>query len=959
MWFGTFSGLNRYDGREIRNYKPEPGKSRSLSSPVIFELYEDSRNRLWVGTDGGGLNLYNPKTDDFTLYRHDELDKNSLSSNNVYALSEDRQGNLWVGTGGGGLNLFNERSGSFSVFRSSDEPGSLQSDVIRVLYKDRNGSLWVGTEGGGFALWDEIDGFRTFQPTHSNTVRSIFEDSSGRFWIGTEKGGLYLFDRQRESFKLITYPFSRLGSDYSVRSISEGTDGNLWIGTEGKGIFIIGKKGEPLNTIRHDRNRTGSLSKDKIRHLFLDRNGLMWIGTRDGGVNRYNPGIEGFKRREYRDVRAVYEDSEENVWVGTDGSGLEKINKEGLVLERFDQSLSSNQVYSILEDNLGYIWIGTDGGGINRLDPFTGEIEVFLSDAASSSSLSSNTVWAILEDSRSNLWIGTEGGGLNLYNPRSRDFTRFTSVPDDSATLNGNSVRIIYEDSLENLWIGTWDGGLNLFDRKEGKFKRYTREPARASSLSDSSVNCIFEDSKNRLWIGTAAGGLNLMNRKLETFTHYRAEEGMLGNNILGVQEDRLGYLWISTDRGLSKFHPDTGEIVNFGTADGLAGSVFSINASVVLQSTDEMIFGGAEGLTRFQPGDIYVNNAVPPVVITGLSVMNEPVLLEKDDEELVLSYDDDFLNISFAVLDYTAPERNRYSVIMEGLQDKWTDLGNRNSIVYNSLPTGHYLFKVKGADNNGIWNESGAQLRIRILPPWWETRAFSMALILSMGALIFLFIRLRLRRLHEKNKELREYSIHIQDVREEERTWVAREVHDQLGQTLTVLKMEIFRARSENKEPMLELVNSTLETVKDLSTRLRPKVLDNLCIGEAIAWLVRDFSSHTGVEVTEDLDEMLSIDNKEVKTALFRICQELLTNVIRHSGASSAKVYMRSDSLSVELKVSDNGRGYIEDQLSKKRSFGIRGIKERCRHLGGIFKMEVTDSGGTAVSVIIPLEKI
>jgi len=980
MWFGTFSGLNRYDGTEIKTYKPEPGNRNSISSPVIFDLFEDSFQRLWVATDGGGLNLYNRENDNFIVFQHDGDDRESISSNNVYSVCEDRENRLWIGTGGAGLNLFHEDDDSFSVFRASSAENTLDSDVIRTLYSDSSGRLWIGTEGGGLSLMERDGHFSNYRfdstdktSISSDIVRSIFEDSSGSFWIGTERGGLNLFDPRTGEFRTIKNDFLTDPDKYSVRSISEDKEGNLWIGTEGEGVFLVSKKGDVLHSIRAREDDSRSLSKDKIRHIFIDGNGLMWIGTRDGGVNRYNPGAIGFKLDSDRDIRAIFEDRRGNLWIGSDGEGLVLTDGVTNLSTRFTyksegNSISSNQVYTLAEDHKGIIWIGTDGGGLNKYDPVDNVFTNFSYIPGNPFSLNSNTVWSLLEDSNNNLWIGTEGGGLNYYDSESDRFHYFFSVPEDSSTLNGNSIRTIYEDSSNNLWIGTWDGGLNLFNPINQTFKRFSRNPDDIHSLSDSSVNTIFEDSSGRLWIGTAAGGLNLLDRKTNTFSHYRKEEGMSGDNIFGILEDDNQNLWISTDRGLTMFNPDKNEYLNFGGADGLLVNEFSINSCLRIAS-GEMLFGGPKGINRFYPDNVSVNRREPPVVITEVSVMNNPVSVHQNEEtDLILTHRDNILSISFAVLDFASPEKNRYSVILEGLQDQWTFLEGQHHIVYTSLPPGDYRFRVRGADNNGIWNQTGAFLNIEVEPPWWKTSLFYILSSIFFLALIFGYTKLRLSQLELKNAELREYSIHIQDVREEERTSVARDVHDELGQTLTALKMELFRLknRTDYREDqiqnstasMLELINMSLDSVKNLSTRLRPKVLDNLSLEEAVSWLVKDFSQRSGIQVVEHLDERMHIEDSEVKTALFRICQEIFTNVIRHSEADKVIISLRSNNGFVVLKTTDNGCGISEESIEKQRSFGIRGMKERCRYLKGQFSIKNAESGGTVIRVALPLKR-
>lgn len=995
MWLGTFSGLNRFDGNRSTVFKPDAEDPTSITGSVVFALLEDSRKQLWVGLDGGGLNRFDRRTQSFIAFHHDPANPSSLASEQVFSLAEDDRGQIWVGTGGSGLDRLDPAGGVFTHFRKSAVEGSLQSDTIRALLVDRDRRLWVGTAGGGLSRYDEAtDSFITYRhrgqdggSIGSDTVRSLFQDGDGRLWVGTEGGGLSLYRPGTDSFVTFRHDPSRPESfgGATVRSLAEDSSGRIWVGTETSGTDLYDPETARFTHIRGSSSGESSLSGTKIRSIRVDAGGLVWIGTRDAGINIYNPRSRAISHiRTGFPVRQILEGTEGRLMYGTDGGGLAirelSTGRETLFThsDADPQSLSSNIVYTIATGADNHLWVGTDGGGLNDLDPATGRSVHYLHDPNDDSSLGSNTVWALFRDTDGTLWVGTEGGGLDRYVPETGGFVRYLFDPSDPHSLNGNSVRTIFKDSKSRLWIGTWDGGLSRYRTETDDFVRYRRDPDNPGSLGDNSVTCIFEDRDAKLWIGTAGSGLNRYDDRTNSFLHLRHTDGLAADNIFGITQDDSGLLWVSTANGLSRVDPHSRSIANFSVADGLTSDEFAQNA-YYRGSDGRVFFGGPHGIDEFDPSRIRRNPNVPPVVITGVRVLGRSVIAGRDSrgalffrtsrlpgDTLELRYDDRMASFDFAVLDYAAPAMNQYAMKIEGLQSDWTYLGHDHTAVISSLRPGTYVLLVKGANNNGLWNEKGTSLRIRVSPPWWRSIWFEIGAALLAAALAISAYAARTLQLKRRAFQLQAFSNHIQIAREEERKDAAREVHDQLGQHLAAMKMQLHWLKSHpSVDPstieraaadLIEIVDTSLESAKTISSKLRPKAIDNLTLPEAIRWQIGDFRRRTALHCNSNIADVTIEPSEEVRIGLFRVFQEILTNVARHSDAGSLSVSLDGSDGELVLDVRDDGRGITEDQIAARDSFGILGMKERCALFGGRFSISGRPGGGTRVTVTAPV---
>jgi two-component system sensor histidine kinase/response regulator len=793
LWIGTQDGLNRFDGNRFTLYTYDPEDPGSLPDGNILALHEDRWGSIWIGTLAGGLSRLDKETHRITSYRHGRGNPDSLANDRVTAIVEDRLGSLWVGTYGGGLDRFDPRSNTFTHHRNDPKnPKSLTNDRINCLFLDSSGLLWIGTFDGLNRLDPSSGEFIHFRndpreagSLSDNQVVAICEDHSGKLWVGTENGGVNQYDRGQGRFiRFRNNPREPPAlSNNNIRAIFEDSQGLIWIGTRRGGLNIYDPKANTITSHRYDSKNPNSLSDDDIRVFFEDRAGIIWIGTFGGGLNSYDSAKKKFAHYTHQEndpqslagyaVRTVAADKLGKIWIGT----FNGLNRFDPITKRFDlyqnnpgnpQSLSNNLVYCLAEDKQGTIWVGTQGGGLNRLDPRTNRWTRFLHNPKNPGSLSDDIVNTIFIDREGVLWVGTLLG-LDRFDRGKNRFSHNQNDPNDPASLSDNDVRAIYEDRSGRMWIGTRNGGLNAFDRSSGKFRRFERDLDNSHGLSSNCIFCIQEDRSGIIWIGTRSGGLNRFDPATETFTHFTVKQGLPNNVVYGILEDDKGYLWLSTNNGLACFNPKTKKFKKYDSRDGLQGNEFNFGAYAKTPN-GEMMFGGINGFNIFQPASLEVNPHVPPIVLTDFQIFNRsvpvgrgqggrPILIKNitETEAVTLSYKENVFSFEFAALDFSMPDRNEYAYMMAGFEKDWNYVGNRHFVTYTNLPPGRYVFRAKGSNNDGIWNEEGVSLKISITPPFTQTIWFRGGAILAGLLLVLSFMQLRTRSIRQKNIQLEE----------------------------------------------------------------------------------------------------------------------------------------------------------------------------------------------------------
>ncbi len=871
MWFGTFYGLNRYDGYEIKTYFNDPKDSLSLSDNRITCIFEDSFKNLWVGTNLGGLNLYVRDKDHFIQFRPDAKGRHRISSQRVESIFQDHNGNLWVATNNG-LNLFNYKSFQFeSFYKNESDPSSINNNYIYAILEYDQREIWILTNGNQLNKYNgQPKGFHSFTlderaPEALNSARLFFKDHTNNVWIGTFYDGLLKYNGEGLRQYKNDPQNVRSISHNLVKAVLQDRNGTMWIGTDGGGLNIYNKRSDDFLRIQADEENPESLNSNAIYALYEDRSGIIWIGTFGGGVNIYDPNKARFLNYlpeandpgslSHKSVLAFLEDSDNNIWIGTDGGGLNLFNRKTNSFEHFlndpkdPNSLSSNVVKSIYQDRRGVIWVGTYLGGLNRFDPIKRKFKRIVSDSNDPSSPGTSIIWRIYEDSRGNLWLSTLGNGIHIYNRTTETFRHLQPYSHNNA-LNDYNVISFLEDSQGEFWVLTEDQGINIFNYDTGLFSYLRHNPDDSTSLSSDHAWVIFETRKKEIWIGTSGGGLNRFNRKTRTFDHFTVKDGLPSNVITNIIEDKLGNLWITTPKGLTRIDINTMTCKNFNSKDGLQSNDFNLNAAMV-SDAGELYFGGLQGFNVFDPNEIRNNPFMPDVVITGFQIFNKPVqpgdangILQTQITEasrIVISHRESVISFRFAALNFTSPEKNQFAYRLEGFEQDWNEAGERREVTYTNLDPGKYTFRVKASNNDGLWNNDGASLQLIVTPPWWQKPWFKVLLSTFIIFSIAGVMRLRTRTIREKLQHEKEHA-------------------------LTLKESQMREERLQHEKAMIELSKSKLEN--EVSFK-------NSELASTVMSVVRQ--NETLLKIREDIDHAIRGEDKD---ALVRHLKKIVKTI-------------------------------------------------------------------------------
>lgn len=923
LWIGTQAGLNRFDGYDFRVFNYDPHQQGTLSDGWIESLLVDSAGRLWIGTHSGGLDRLADDGRHFIPFSHVDDDTGSLSHNAVLALAEDVRGRIWVGTAEGGLNLLLPDGRHFRHFRfDPSRSESLISDSVTALLADTDGSLWVGTDKGLDRLDSALSAFDHWDLGESSErlgVQALYCDKEGRLWVGTAKG-LFVKKPQADRFSRYDIPSGDPGETgpIDITAIREDGEGWIWLASRGDGIRVLNPQNDRILQCRRDPTRPLTLSGNVVLSLFTDRAGTVWVGTYEGGLNAYSPAR--FKFATYRHdpfdanslanngVRALCLDHRGILWIGTDGGGLDAFDRRRRTFAHYRThaadpgSLPYDFVRSVIEDDTGRIWVGTNGGGIGRLDTDRRRFVTFRHDPANLASLSDDRILGLYQDRNGLIWVATAGGGLDCLDPREDHFLHYRHDPQNPYSLSSDIVRVVYEDRSGILWVGTRDGGLNRFDRDTGVFTHFRHDPLNSHSLSNDRITCLHEDQTGKLWVGTWGGGLNRLDRKTGQFSRFLEADGCPSNAVSGILEDDTGDLWISSTRGIARFTPREGTFRYYDARDGLQGNGF--NGGAFFQADDgEMFFGGTDGFNSFYPQHIPFNSRVPEVVITTLSIFGRPLNPPRpiwSTREIELSYRQNFISLEFAALDFINPTENRYAYKLEGVDRDWVECGTRRTAQYTNLEGGRYVFRVRGANSDGVWNEDGASLTLVIVPPVWKTGWFRWVMILLGGGLMLGAYHWRIRRITALNRRLEEQVAH--------RTFEIKEKQDQLERIDRIIQ-------AVNREWDIDsLLTSLLDNIRLIRGVERASFLLPADDGDGYvlrpAWYSED---GTGLLSGEDVQRLFL-------TGLEEISPDILVGD-RPAETIAARAVVR-------IRVQQDVAGYlILDNLSREGAFGSQGV--------------------------------
>ena len=994
MWFGTEDGLNRYDGYTFRKFKHDPDDPGSLADNNVWCLHVDRNGFLWVGTYSEGLDRFDPATESFEHFVHDPSDPQSLSENQVRSIAEDRHGDLWIGTLHGGLNRLEAGSQRFSVLRHDPEnENSLPSDNVRCAYPDSQDFVWIATNSGLGRYDMNRGGFTNFQTgadgtnsLRSNNVRHVMGDRSGILWIST-RGALTRYDPRIDRFTNYHHDpedSTSIGSD-NLRKAYEDRQGRLWIVSNFGGLTYFDRQKGTFQRYVHDPTDRRSLSNNSTRVAFQDRGGILWIGTIGGGINAYDPKTDRFTHYGYDPdesnslshsvLWAIAEGPAGGLWFGT-ARGLDRFDRETGEFEGFsynrkspDDPEQNDYTRTLYWDRAGLLWIGSTYAGVVVYDQGDGQFTTPPPWKDGSTLPKHGEIRSIYEDSHGDMWVCTTKGGVATYNPGTQVIREIRHDPDDPNSLSSNKVISLLEDSEGVYWVAT-ASGLNRFAYDKGsshpftavstipEITRYLHDPDDPQSISNSYVLSIHEASNGDLYFATMLGltRLRSADRGAPVFTRYFMKNGLPSDVVYGMLEDSRGYLWLSTNFGLSRFDPVNETFRNYDKRDGLLGNEYNTGA-YARTTAGTFVFGGVGGASEFHPDSMVDNPYQAPVVLTGFNVFEKPVRLARSLnslEEITLSYRDNYFSFEFASLDFSTPDRNRYAYKLEGQDRDWTQAGTRNFAAFTHVDPGTYTFMVKGTNGDGVWNQECASIRIIITPPFWKTWWFILILVAAIAGGITFLIMVRVRQL-----------LAIERLRSK----IAADLHDDIGAGLTEISiMGDIISQKLPAEPRT-LVQSETERIGATARGLISSMSD-------IVWLVdpRHDSLYDLVSrLSDSFKETLDVRNIEFRTKnleslksirlrmecrqhLLLIFKEAINNSLKYSGCTEMSLGVVVDGRSLSVKLTDNGTGF--DVKDHPVGNGLENMSERARLLGGRLTVLSSISGGTTVEYVGSIAK-
>ncbi len=786
MWFGTVDGLNRYDGLEFRVYRPEAQDERSLSHAHVRVLYEDRRGTLWVGTERG-LDRYDRETDRFDHFRHDPHDGESLPDDGVLSLLEDKAGTLWVGTRAG-LGRLDLKTGKFRAYACGPEEPRGQGGVyiLDIAEDTDTGFLWLGTgRPGGVSVLDPATG-RVTRYRHDvadpaslgavELVSQAYRDRAGTWWF-VSPSGLDRLDPAKGTFSHFLHSPNDAASlsDNNVTGVHEDGAGRFWVATRA-GLDLLDRRTGTFSHVRHDHEDPESLGEDGTNVIYEDGTGALWFVTLSQGVDRLSGEPDKFVsyRTNPRDpesvsediVTALYADRAASLWAGTLRQGLNHFDGKSFRHLRHDpkdpRSLSHDQVMTIGGDVHGTLWVATVDGVLSRYDG-KGFVR-YLQDPDTPGHLggAGGAITFLHPGEPGGLWIGLGPWGIDYFDGKA--FTHFRPDAARPPCVPDRHVVEPAQDQRGSLWLAGEDHGLVRFDPHTGAFTCHLLDPEHPQSAINRSIQAIHADWSGALWVGNSTGLVRFDPASDRYTRHYSRQDGLPADGVVGILEDGHGDLWLSTAAGLSRFSPKTGTFRNFDEADGLPSRQFLDHSSATAPD-GQMFFGSLGGVVAFYPDRLQDDPHRPPVVLTSFELFNAPVTagegrpLRRPIEVadcVTLRHDQSVFTFKFAALNYSAPRKNRYAYKLEGFDDAWRATGaERRFATYTNLDPGRYLFRVRASNNDGVWNETGREISVVVIPPWWRTgwfRGFAAvsALGLALGAYSW-----RVRSLRERTVEL------------------------------------------------------------------------------------------------------------------------------------------------------------------------------------------------------------
>lgn len=1019
LWVASREGLFRYDGFQATGFLPDPARPGHISDVDVRSLYAGRDGALWVSTNTGGLNRRDPGTGLFTQFHHDSADPSSLSDESVYGACEDAAGRLWVGTQNG-LNRLNPDGRTFTrFFHARGRAGSPSHDWVYALHRGRSGQLWIATVGGGVNRWDESSHrFESFDlallsagPVGRNDVFGLHETADGRVWSGT-RAGLVVLDPGRREAALFDLSGVN-GEQPLVTAIHADAQGRLWIATHSQGVLRVDPATGTWDRADPGRPGTpGNLPSQPLLSL-ATTDSMLFVGTWGSGVYRapldeprlslLTSGGEGsgLRHKNVTSVRGT------NVpgrpWVGSFGGGPQRVDvASGAVFPTGGSPadpIRLSGVLSMAESRGGDLFAGATDG-VYRFAPDGSSLEFDRHVADAPDAIGEGYVGALLAADTGDLWAGVGGSGLFLRNEATGHYRGYRHEPGRRDSLSGDYITALAPEDGSRLWVGTRSDGLNLCRIEPWSCERFDGRGEGRPSLGHHHITALHRDGRGKLWVATDGGGVSRVlegaDGAVSGFERWGRERGLLDDGIMSVESDDDGSLWLGTRHGLSRLDPASGRVVNEVAESGLPVSHFNTGAS----SSDAafLYFGSVDGMLSIPRGTPFGVRPPAPVRITAIERLGGGAAQPLPPSALAEGFEAKFgqvLAVEFAVLDFTETPHEYAYRMQRG--DPWTPLGQRRQLTFFGLAPGPYSFEVRGRDAFGQWGTS-PPVSFAIVPPFWMTlwfRALVIAalLLLANGLHVMRMRGLRRRNLvleqlerqreqalakarqsqHELEEAyagLRQLTGRLESAKEEERSRISRELHDEFGQTLTAAKINLQMLRKASADPAVAqrleesvaMVDGMIRQARNIALGLRPPLLDEAGLVPALDHHLKTLAGRSGVGIEFDAAPGTDRIPPALNTTVFRIVQEAVSNALRHAEAKSIRVTLEAGPEGLQLAIEDDGVGFDRDTVNQRvmrgEHLGLLGMTERVKNEGGTIVLESRPGSGSRIEVRIPFAR-
>ena len=970
LWFGTKDGLNKFDGYRFTIYRNERSNPNSLSDNNVTALFEDSDNSLWIGTTTGGLDRFDRLKDDFERFSGHTNYPLHLKQNPISLIRESPKNIIWIGTSGGGLFRYDKTADRFEEYTAdSSNNGSIPNNFINGFAGDSLGNVWIGT-GTGLAHFDQHNGsFVRYQRPGPdargsfNMISSLNYRSANSLWVG-HRLGFDRFDVTKGTFERLLFATDSTPFFWpSKADIDERKQ--LWIAFSNDLMNFDPEHGTTKSVIRISPERF-------TKSLVIDRSGIVWVGSTGWGIYKYNPFVMKFGRHDGNFLTDAFSDGIAHV---------QKYLKYKITERTFNFSLRGGNIQAMFRDRSNTVWIaGLDEPVVYRVDGTNHSVRSLSTISFNQPVRYGLSITGIYQGRDGAIWLSTVGG-ISTFNETKNRFEYHRIFPGGDFSpgpLNRYGypdITCFYQDRKGIIWLGTPNYGLARYDPVMRTVKFYSHDVRDSSSISSDHILTIHEDPKNpsgMLWIGTDGGGLNRFEIASEQFTVFTDLHGLPNNVVYGILEDDDGFLWMSTNKGLTKFDPQKISFRNFEMNDGLQSNEF--NRLEYLKAPDgRFFFGGINGYNVFRPSDIVENHSVPRVVLTDLKIRNQSVSFRdpssplkvpiSETKEIVLDYSQNMITFEFAALEYSSAKSNQFAYKLDGFNQEWIYSGISRTATYTNLDPGKYTFHVKASNNDGMWNEQGTSLAVTVLPPFWMAwwfRLIAIIIFLSVGPMIYFR---RVSGLKKEQKRQHEFSRKLIESQEMERRRIAAEMHDGIGQDVLLIRNHAMLALQHVNDSdgmsrhMKEISDSAAEmvgSVRQIAHNLRPIHLERFGLSETLTLAVEQTASASSMIWTWEIANIDGSIAKPEEINIYRIVQEGINNILKHAEAAEARIEVKRENSYIVIMMSDNGKGFDVELARHKAGLGISGIEERVHLLGGTLKL-TSVPGKTTFIVTIP----